>query len=289
MLRRDALSRASRAAALPKRALVRGAKTALRRGSRGKPVPLPTLIRLRRFGGRTNMLTFRTASVVRDGTALTNPFLADGLGDRRFGDWTISAQAMNLLERDIRARTPRRVLEFGSGLSTACLARYMAENALDAPRPSVISLEQDAGFCAETRKVVAELHLDELVAVHHAPLLQKDVAGRTVNVYDLPASVLSELEKQPPELVFIDGPGKAGGRLGRWAVLHVVIPLLPRGFRFFLDDALLDSALESAQLWDEIPGVRIAGVALVGHGVLVGEFVRRTAASRTPPPAAGRR
>jgi hypothetical protein len=121
--------------------------------------------------------------------------------------------------------------------------------------------------------VVAELHLDELVAVHHAPLLQKDVAGRTVNVYDLPASVLSELEKEPPELVFIDGPGKAGGRFGRWAVLHVVIPLLPRGFRFFLDDALLDSALESAQLWDEIPGVRIAGVALVGHGVLVGEFV----------------
>jgi hypothetical protein len=37
----------------------------------------------------------------------------------------------------------------------------------------------------------------------------------------------------------------------------------------------LDSALESAQLWDEIPGVRIAGVALVGHGVLVGEFVPR--------------
>jgi predicted O-methyltransferase YrrM len=254
---------------------VRGAKTTLRRGSRGKPVPLPTLIRLRRFGGRTNMLTFRTASVVRDGSALTNPFLANRLGDRRFGDWTISAQAMNLLERDIRARPPHRVLEFGSGLSTACLARYMAENAPDAPRPSVISLEQDADFCAETRKVVAELHLDELVAVHHAPLLQKDVAGRTVNVYDLPASVLSELEKEPPELVFIDGPGKAGGRLGRWAVLHVVIPLLPQGFRFFLDDALLDSALESAQLWDEIPGVRIAGVALVGHGVLVGEFVPR--------------
>jgi hypothetical protein len=132
MLRRGALSRASRAAALPKRALVRGAKTALRRGSRGKPVPLPTLIRLRRFGGRTNMLTFRTASVVRDGTALANPFLADRLGDRRFGDWTISAQAMNLLERDIRARPPHRVLEFGSGLSTACLARYMAESAPDA-------------------------------------------------------------------------------------------------------------------------------------------------------------
>ncbi|HLM92318.1 MAG TPA: hypothetical protein VK273_00750 [Gaiellaceae bacterium] len=36
---------------------------------------------------------------------------------------------MNLLEQEIRASAPRRVREFGSGLSTACLARYMAENA----------------------------------------------------------------------------------------------------------------------------------------------------------------
>ena len=69
------------------------------------------------------MLTFRTASVVRPGTALANPYLSERLADRRFGDWTISAQAMNFLEREIRARAPTRVLEFGSGLSTACLAR----------------------------------------------------------------------------------------------------------------------------------------------------------------------
>ena len=72
------------------------------------------------------MLTFRAASVVRQGTALANPYLSERLADRRFGDWTISVQAMNFLEREIRARPPTRVLEFGSGLSTACLARYLA-------------------------------------------------------------------------------------------------------------------------------------------------------------------
>lgn len=50
------------------------------------------------------MLTFRTASVVRPGTALANPYLSERLADRRFGDWTISAQAMNFLEREIRAK-----------------------------------------------------------------------------------------------------------------------------------------------------------------------------------------
>jgi len=273
---------------VPKRALVRSAKTALRRGYGGKPVPLSTLLRLRRFGGRENMLSFRSTSVVRPGTALTNPFLAARLADRRFGDWTISAQAMNLLEGEIRARPPKRILEFGSGLSTACFARYMSENVPGAPRPAVVSIEENADFCSESRALVAELRLEELVSVHHAPLVHAEIAGRNVNVYDLPPQVLAEVESEPPDLVFIDGPGKAGGRTARWAVLHAVLPLLPNGFRFYLDDALLDWALESGRLWDELPGVHIAGVALVGHGVLVGEFAAPTA-TRTLRPAEGRR
>jgi hypothetical protein len=234
------------------------------------------------------MLTFRAATVVRQGTVLTNPWLSKRLADRRFGDWTISAQAMNVLESEIRARPPRRILEFGSGLSTACLARYMSENAPAAPRPTVVSVEEGADFCAKSRALVSELGLDELTSVHHAPLVPKEIAGRSVNAYDLPQEALAELQAEPADLVFIDGPGKTGGPFARWAVLFTVIPLLPDGFRFYLDDALQDSALESGRLWDELPGVRIAGVALVGHGLLVGEFVPTTA-TRTLRPAEGRR
>ena len=42
--------------------------------------------------------------------------------------------------------------------------------------------------------------------------------------------------------------------------------------RSALDDALSDSALEYARLWAELPRVEIAGVAMVGHGVLFGEY-----------------
>jgi hypothetical protein len=205
------------------------------------------------------MLTFRTASVVRPGTALANPYLSERLADRRFGDWTISAQAMNFLEREIRARPPTRVLEFGSGLSTACLARYMAESAPDLPGPFLISVEEDATFCAESRKLIAELGSEELASVHHAPLVTKEVAGRSVPAYDLAATILVELQASPAGLVFIDGPGKAGGPFGRWAVLHTALPLLPRDFRFYLDEALTDSAHESAKRWKDIPGARIQG------------------------------
>jgi len=218
------------------------------------------------------MLTFRAASVVRQGTALANPYLSGRLGDRTFGDWTISAQAMNLLEQEIRARPAERVLEFGSGLSTACLALYMAENATGSPRPAVVSVEENADFCAEARALIGELGLDEIASIHHAPLARRDVAGRSVNVYDLPPEALAELETEPADLVFIDGPGRAGGRFSRWSVLHTVLPLLPGGFRFYLDDALSDAALEYARLWAELPGVNVTGIALVGHGVLVGEY-----------------
>src|SRR5215212_670374 len=108
------MTRVANARSLPRRALVRAAKGSLRLGARGKPVPLPTLLRLRRFGGRPNILTFRAASVARPGTALRNPYLSERLAERRLGDWTISAQAMNLLEEEIRARAPSRILEFGS-------------------------------------------------------------------------------------------------------------------------------------------------------------------------------
>jgi hypothetical protein len=245
---------------------------ALRAGAGGRPVPLSFLLRLRAFGGRAGMLRFRTSGIVRPGRALTNPFLAEHLAERRFGDWTISAQAMNLLERDIRDRPPRRVLEFGSGLSTACLSRYMFENAGQEPTPHVISVEEDADFCAESRALLHELGLAESALVHHVPLARGDVAGRSVNSYELPPALVDELAQASPDLVFIDGPGMAGGSHARWAVLHLVLPVLPRGFRFYLDDALSDSALETARLWSEIPGVRIEGIVLVGHGVLVGQY-----------------
>ncbi|MEO8290808.1 MAG: hypothetical protein ABI649_07410 [Gaiellaceae bacterium] len=266
-----ATTRVSSLVALPKRVLVRLGKIALRAGAHGKPVPLPLLLRLRRFGGRTNMLNFPTASIVRTGTALTNTFLAERLAERRLGDWTISAQAMNLLEAEIERRPPRRVLEFGSGISTACLARYMTEHAPGAS-PLVVSIEEEADFCTESGALLEELGLDRVARVHHVPLARKDVAGRSVSAYDLPLELAQELRSSQPDLVFIDGPGMAGGRFARWAVLHLILPLLPGGFRFYLDDALSDSSLEYARLWSELPGVRVDGISLVGHGVLVGEY-----------------
>jgi predicted O-methyltransferase YrrM len=240
------------------------------------------LLRVRRFGGRTNMLNFPTASVVRKGDALANPFLADRFAERVFGDWTISAQAMNMLETEIGRRPPRRLLEFGSGLSTACLARYMLEHRQE-EGPLVISVEEDAGFCAESRAILDELGLAGAARVHHVPLVRRTIEERSVSTYELPAELSDEVRKEQPDLVFIDGPGMSAGRFARWAVLHLVLPLLPGGFRFYLDDALSDASLEYARLWAELPGVRVEGIALVGHGLLVGEYAGAPQAAHRAP------
>ena len=61
---------------------MRGAKSALRRGSRGKPVAFGTLLRLRRFGGRRTCSRSERRAWSAPGTALASPYLAERLSDR---------------------------------------------------------------------------------------------------------------------------------------------------------------------------------------------------------------
>ena len=56
--------------------------------------------------------------------------------------------------------------------------------------------------------------------------------------------------------------------------------LLTLGERPLSRAAKAFSVLEYARLWAEIPGVSVAGVVLVGHGVLVGDYRPR---SKTQP------
>jgi predicted O-methyltransferase YrrM len=237
-----------------------------------RPAPLSLLAAVRRIGDREDALGSRTEKVKRTGEALANPFLAKRLGDRQFGHWTASAQALNVLEGEIARRPPTRILELGGGLSTACFARYMVEHGDGGAEPALVSIDESDKFGEETGRLLAELKLDGQVSLHHAPLQKQRVAGREVNSYVLPSEVVAELERVPPDLVFVDGPSTAGGKYARFAALVLVLPYLAHGCRFYLDDALRDSALEYAVLWSELEGVDVLGVAFAGHGLLFGLY-----------------
>jgi predicted O-methyltransferase YrrM len=255
---------------LVRRATIRLAKSALPLVYRDSPVPFDVVLGLRKFGGRPEIMSLRGA--VRTGRVLENEFLAHRLADTVFGQWTAAAQALNLIEQKIYQSQPTLVLEFGSGVSTSCLAQYMREVHGSVNRTFVITVEEDSNRREETYARAASLGLAKHVSLVHAPLKRQMLKGRETICYQLTGELRSLLVHQPPEFVFIDGPGPTQDRLSRYGTLPLCQEFVAPGSSFYLDDALRDRELEAGRLWSAIPGISVQGLFFVGHGLLTGRI-----------------
>lgn len=232
---------------------------------------LERLLALRRAIGRENGLA--PVGVAGTGSKLRHPELSRRFAEEPFGVWRASTGALDVVEASIANRRPATVIEFGSGVSTVCLARYLADvhGAGDAFR--LISVEQDAGHAAATRDLLAEHGAPVGVRVVHSPLVPPAVEGGDW-CYER-TDELAEIADAPrPRLAFIDGPGQTPGASGAVSMRHGVVPLLAdlidSPCRILFDDALDDPMLLTAQRWSSIPGVSIEGVLVAGRGVGVG-------------------
>jgi hypothetical protein len=257
-----------------RRIAVRLAKDALRLRYHGKPVPLGAFVRLRRFAGRPNAVTYRVLGRPHDARdVLRNGFLSERLAGVELGNWTLSGATLNVLVTEIQHRRPGLVLEFGSGVSTACLARYTHEAHGD-KRLRVVSIEDGEEFAAETERRLEELGLAGVARVFQAPLAEQTHRGLTLVGYTLPEELTDLLRQRPPDLVLIDGPG-TGPTGSRYSSLVAVRPFLRPSTPFFLDDALEDYGLLVGEWFSELDNVRIDGILPVGHGLLVGRIEAR--------------
>ena len=247
------------------------AKWRLRAAFRGAPVPLEQVLSLRATSQCENILLPAEWTVRSTGRSLHNRFLSSRLADVELGTWRLSAWTLNLLERQIQSLKPQVVLEFGSGVSTVCLARYMQELHGDLNRTFVFSIEQDADFAQETTQLLKALQLDRHARVTCAPLRPQVIEGIQTTCYDLPHSLLqSALEHDRPDLVVIDGP--AGESNTRFGDLALVRQFLAPQTRFFMDDALRDEELQVAQLWKRLEYIQVDGVYLNDKGLLAGRI-----------------
>lgn len=233
-----------------------------------------SLRRLRAFAGAPDALVPRFDAVTSSGAALANPFLSEVLRESELGDASLPASALNFLERRIGELRPRAVLEFGSGLSTACIARFLHELHGPGKAPYVFALEEDARYADETASLLSALRLAAAARVVHVPVRPLRIEGRETRCYGLTDDLLEELlAGTSPDLVLVDGPAvPAGG--SRWATLALARSFLQPGARFFLDDALRDDELEVAALWRRSPGIAVEGIHLIGKGILTGRVGR---------------
>ena len=186
------------------------------------------------------------------------------------GTWSMSPTVLNVLESEIRTYKPNLIVEFGSGLSTLCLAHYMRELHGGGDQTYVCSIEQDEAFVEHTLKRLKALQLDRCVRVFHAPLTVQQIEDIRTTCYALPREFERAVAALPADFVVIDGPAAGAG--ARFGTLPLLRPHLVSRARFYLDDALRDGELDIAERWARLPYVAVNGILLTEKGLLVGEI-----------------
>lgn len=229
----------------------------------GRAAPLSAILRLRRLSaGRDPLLPTprpRPASEVQDRS------LRELLGDRLLGEWSLGPATTDALAQAWRAHPPELAVEFGSGLSTLCLALLARE----APAPAgsfVIAIEQSERHADETRASLASAGLAEQAQVVHAPLEPRGWDGVRRSTYRLPADLAELVGRRRAGLVLVDGP--AAERGARAATLPLVRSWLAEGACVLLDDALRDGELDVARRWRASGWIEVQGIRLVDKGLL---------------------
>ena len=170
--------------------------------------------------------------------------------------WTLADDTLRFIASVVGQLHPRRVLEFGSGVSTRLLAASCAGLGESA---TVVALESDPVFERRTREELARDPAHGPVHVELTHLVVRRWYERNLPVYNLPATVI---DGPPPQLVLVDGPPLPLG--GRHGSLLQAVHLAEPGTLVLLDDADRPSERAALTLAEQVFGTSIEVVRLTG-------------------------
>ena len=199
-----------------------------------------------------------------DSTSVSLPLNLSGL---KFGEWTLSAEALVFLDAEVREGTCGRILEFGSGMSTIVLSQALTQRYGSADG-RLLSVDQSEQYGAQTCRLLKERGLGGTVriAALQSALLPDGGAALT---YLFDDDLIAAIRALTPDLVIIDGPSPASGG-SRFALPLLLKSVLDRPCRFLVDDGLRDAELVAAEQWNHCAGIEVRGVHLIGHGLIAG-------------------
>lgn len=168
--------------------------------------------------------------------------------------WAASPDVLLLLAKDVLARRPEVVVEFGSGTSSVVLGLALRE----AGAGTLTSFDNDPEWAARTRSALREHDLTSVVTVIDSPL--GPWSSATAASQPHPTRWYSSVE--PPEgigLVFVDGPPGVGEKLARYPSFEAVRPHLLPGAKIVLDDADRADEREIVRRWVALePGLEVS-------------------------------
>ncbi len=191
--------------------------------------------------------------------------------------WTLADDTLRFLTCLFDRLRPRRVLEFGSGVSTRVLAVACLRSDDDA---TVVALENDPVFERRTTDALARDGGLDRARVELTPVVVRRWYEQNLPVYDLPEAVL---EAPAPQLVLVDGPPlPLGGRAGS---LLQAVHLASPGTLVLLDDADRPSEQSALALAEKVFGTCIEVSLLGGFAKgLASVVVHRSVGGQPMPP-----
>lgn len=151
------------------------------------------------------------------------------LDNPEYGGWRLEKDACQFIGKYCETFKPRRVLEFGSGLSTLILAHEASRGNVE----KVWSIDHMLDFPGHPAKALTDRGNARFVMLHRFPITLRYSAGKLFQFYKIPRSLLREIVSL--DLLIIDGPPYFFN--GREAALYVVHPLLTRKALVIMDDA----------------------------------------------------
>lgn len=165
------------------------------------------------------------------------------------GGFAIDAQALAHLLTVVEERSPKKILELGSGTSTIWLG-YLSQSY----GGKVVSLDHLEHYLHLTRSAVGRHELNDVIETRLAPLESTQCDGREFNWYAAAAMTdLSEID-----MLLVDGPPAATGPEARYPSLPMLIDRLAPQATVILDDAHRDDEAGIVDAWlDAYPDFKL--------------------------------
>jgi predicted O-methyltransferase YrrM len=148
------------------------------------------------------------------------------------GRWAISPDFARILVDVILERTPRLVVELGSGVSTLLCAYCLEKNGSG----SIVSVEHEDAFARATAENIRKHCLDQFARVVHAPLRDIKRRNRIYRWYDK-SFLRHEIASQKVDVLIVDGPPAKTGDEARYPAIPLLFDRLADQAIVLVDDA----------------------------------------------------
>lgn len=163
----------------------------------------------------------------------------------KIGSATLSFEVLKIVQAIAKKDSVRRIVEFGSGLSTFLFAELSNEKSSDY---SVVSFESSLGYYQATCKLLAN---NDCISTVRSAIRSKSFFWKPLLCYD-PNLVQNEVQKKSIDFVLIDGP--KAWLFGREATLYQVAPYIKNTTWIILDDANREFEQYCINEWKEVFG-----------------------------------